>query len=47
MLLTKPLALRRLKRVLEQVSRSAAQTGIGGPDARQGDHSYWLRLGQE
>lgn len=47
MVLTKPLALRRLKRVLEQVSRGAASPDRPDGSARQGDHSYWLRMGQD
>ncbi len=45
LLLTKPLALRRLKRVLQTLPHDQAVTTSDGPDQpRRGDHSYWLRL---
>lgn len=45
MLMTKPLALRRLKRVLQTLPQYRATPAGEGPDApKPGDHSYWLRL---
>lgn len=45
LVMTKPLALRRLKRVLQNLShyRPTAPTDTDDPP-RPGDHSYWLRL---
>lgn len=43
LVMTKPLALRRLKRVLQQVPRFGSDHLPAGPELRRGDHSYWLR----
>lgn len=45
LVMTKPLALRRLRRVLQQVPQLRAGQGNSAPGARRGDHSYWLRAG--
>ena len=45
MLMTKPLALRRLKRVLQNLRHYQPTTEPDGGDSpRPGDHGYWLRL---
>jgi len=41
LLMTKPLALRRLRRVLQQMPLYM-HAGAGADTARRGDHSYWL-----
>jgi two-component system, sensor histidine kinase len=44
LLLTKPLGLRRLRRLLQQVPLYARDgDGAGAQPAARGDHSYWLR----
>ncbi len=45
--MTKPLALRRLRRLLQQVALHRDKTEmIGSSPADRGDHSYWLRHAQ-
>ena len=45
LVLTKPLALRRLKRVLQNLPHYRPSTTTEGQDnPKPGDHSYWLRL---
>lgn len=45
LVLTKPLALRRLKRVLQNLPHYHPNRAAEGPDQpKRGDHSYWLRL---
>lgn len=41
--MTKPLALRRLRRVLQQVPQLRSAQGKPVTRAARGDHSYWLR----
>ena len=44
LLMTKPLGLRRLRRLLQQVPLYARDgDGAGAQTAARGDHSYWLR----
>jgi len=43
LVMTKPLALRRLRRVLQQVPHLRHGDARPAPGARRGDHSYWLR----
>jgi signal transduction histidine kinase/CheY-like chemotaxis protein len=42
LVMTKPLALRRLKRVLQQVPRFGSDQNAPDATLRRGDHSYWL-----
>ncbi|MDD7970006.1 PAS-domain containing protein [Roseinatronobacter alkalisoli] len=45
MLMTKPVPMRRLKRVLQQVRHlSQSADADDGSPPQKGDHSYWLRL---
>jgi signal transduction histidine kinase len=43
LVMTKPLALRRLRRVLQQAPQLRRGISQTAPGARRGDHSYWLR----
>ena len=43
LVMTKPLAVRRLRRVLQQMPQFHASRDRVSTGARRGDHSYWLR----